>query len=173
MDKKDKKLIISLVSRYLLIIILGLNLSIISGLLLSPTLYLTKTILSLFYPTFLLPGSIIYFNSISVELIPSCISASAYFLLFILIFSTPNIKAIKMIFLVVLSFVLFFIINILRISFLALIYNYNYFNILHKFLWFFLSTMFVVIIWFSLVKAFKIKEIPIYSDILSLKKYSK
>jgi exosortase/archaeosortase family protein len=167
MNKKDKRTIISLCLRYLLIIIIGLNLSLILSLLTLPTLYFSQLILSIFSPA-VLSGNIIYFNSISIELIPACISISAYFLLCILALSIPNISIVKRLAIIVLSSLLFFIFNVIRICFLSLIYYSTYFDIIHKFLWAFLSTILVVIIWFLLVKLFKIKGIPVYSDIKSL-----
>jgi hypothetical protein len=46
------------------------------------------------------------------------------------------------------------------------------FDIAHKFLWVIGSVIFVVGIWFITLKLFKIEEIPFYSDLSYLLKYS-
>jgi hypothetical protein len=75
---------------------------------------------------------------------------------------------------VLLAFGAFLIINILRIFILSLfaISGSSLFDITHWFLWYLVSTVFVVGIWFAEVKFFKIREIPFYSDIKSLYKKS-
>ena len=44
--------------------------------------------------------------------------------------------------------------------------NSPYFDFTHLLFWYLLSTIFVVAIWFLIVKIYKIKEIPIYSDVM-------
>jgi len=167
MQKLNKKIIISLFIRYAIILLLGLNLWIFYNIFTFPTIYLTNSLLGLFFIT-TSSNSIIYFNNIAIELIPACISASAYFLLSILILSIPNIQLSKRIIILALAYTSFFIVNILRIICLSLIFNSTYFDLLHKSFWFILSTMFVVLIWFSLVKIFEIKQIPFYTDFIFL-----
>jgi hypothetical protein len=57
---------------------------------------------------------------------------------------------------------------------MVFIYGSVYFDKVHYFIWYFLSTVIVVLIWIYNVKKFKIKSIPVYSDlkwvILSFKK---
>lgn len=48
----------------------------------------------------------------------------------------------------------------------------TFFDFTHKIFWFLGSTLFVVIIWFLEVKIFKIKDIPIYTDLKFLYKDS-
>src|SRR3989344_6427380 len=100
-------------------------------------------------------------------MIPACIAGAAYFLLLILNLSTPVKSAFKRATMVLFSFASFLIMNILRIVFLSIIFveGYLWFDIIHKFFWYFLSTLFIVAIWFAEVKLFKIKEIPVYSDL--------
>jgi hypothetical protein len=68
-----------------------------------------------------------------------------------------------------LCFSIFFLllINILRITLFSflLINDYVYYDIFHKIFWYFLSIPIVLGIWFFSVYLFKIKNIPIYSDI--------
>jgi len=65
------------------------------------------------------------------------------------------------------SFLTFLIVNILRIFFLSImaISGSNFFDLTHAIFWYGLSTLFVVVIWFTEVKIFRIKTIPFYSDI--------
>jgi hypothetical protein len=39
------------------------------------------------------------------------------------------------------------------------------FDSVHLIFWYFISILFIIIIWFTLVKKFNIKEIPILSDV--------
>ncbi len=109
-----------------------------------------------------------YFASI----IPACIAGSAYYLLTILNLTTPmnaKIRAKSLIF-ILLSFL---ILNIVRISIFAVLYvekGYEYFNTAHLAAWYFGSTILVVLLWFANVLIFKIREIPIYSDLKLLYK---
>lgn len=107
-------------------------------------------------------------NKFFIEIINACIAGSAYYLLFILNFSIPKIKIKKRIKMLLFSFGFLLILNILRIFIFSLLFIYssqNFFNITHKLFWYFGTTIFIVLIWFIEVKAFKIKGIPIYSDI--------
>ena len=73
---------------------------------------------------------------------------------------------------VFLAFAALLVMNILRIVLLIFlfIYGFAYFDAAHKFFWYFMSTLFVVVIWFAEVRMFKIKEIPFYSDLKFLYK---
>ena len=62
------------------------------------------------------------------------------------------------------SFALLLILNIMRIFTLSLILGSSSFGLIHKIFWYLGATIFVVLIWFLEVKIFKIKEIPFYSD---------
>ena len=75
---------------------------------------------------------------------------------------------------IALSFILFLIINILRIFFLSLLFisGSSWFDFTHELFWYLVSIVFVVGIWFTEVKLFKIKEIPFYSDLKLLYKKS-
>ena len=104
-------------------------------------------------------------GGIIIDLIPACIAGAAYYLLLILNLTTPmklNKRLRSMLFL----FATFLILNIIRIViFSVLLANgYSYFDLAHKITWYFTSTALVVLIWFSNVKLFKIKQIPVYTD---------
>ncbi|MEK6760576.1 MAG: pacearchaeosortase [Nanoarchaeota archaeon] len=138
------------------------------------TVYPVFHILGIFFDTILIKNTIIINNQIPIDLIRACIAGSAYYLLMILNLSIPGInfkKRIKMIFI---SFAILLFVNILRIVGLSFIFlgDFRFFVEAHQFLWYFMSTIFVVAIWFSEVKFFKIKEIPFYSDLKFLHKHS-
>lgn len=129
------------------------------------TIYSTYLLFSLLAKASLF-GANIFVNNISFEIINACIAGSAYYLLFILNLSIPDIKIKKRMEMVLFAFSVFFIINILRIVLLGFLFisNFAFFEITHITFWYFLSTLFVVGIWFWEVKLFRIKQIPFYSD---------
>lgn len=132
-------------------------------------------LLNLIYDTFLLSDMVLIIDwSFPIELIPACIAGSAYYLLFVLNLATPRIKPRTRIYAILFSFASFLIINILRIFILGIMAyaGSSCFDAAHQFLWYSVSTLFVVGIWFAEVKLFKIKEIPFYSDLKYLFKMS-
>jgi len=177
MKKRQKKIqnqniqtsdIVSIVLRYGFILIIALIFfysEFFYKLLLLPTIYSVKFLLESFYETSVL-GNLILVNSMRIEIIPACVAVSAYLLLLILNITTPmNLK--KRTISIIFSIFSLLIINILRILVfsLLLINDYAYYDILHKIFWYFLSIILVVGIWFISAFLFKIKKIPIYSDI--------
>ena len=138
------------------------------------TIYPVYFIMNFFFDSILIGNVIIINNEIPIEIIKACIAGSAYYLLLVLNLSTPKInleKRIKMIFLAFSSLLAF---NIFRIVLLSTIFleGFSIFVIAHQFFWYFISTIFVVLIWFSEVKIFRIKEMPFYSDFKFLYKNS-
>jgi hypothetical protein len=52
--------------------------------------------------------------------------------------------------------------------------NSAWFDITHKLFWFVLSIIFVALIWILTIKVFRIREVPVYSDVaFILKKIKK
>ena len=96
---------------------------------------------------------------------PACVAGAAYYLLSILNLTTP-MKPRQRLFSLPYLFITFLIINILRIVIFALLYSkgFTFFDLTHTATWYFGSTIFLIIIWFSNVSLFKIKSIPIYTD---------
>ena len=169
------KKIWNLLLRYLIIILIALPNLYLFYLIFTPiTLYPVYFLLNIFFNVSI-NQNIIQFSGSTIELIPACIAGAAYYLLIILNLSTPNLKLGKRIKLILSSFLIFLILNILRIFFLSLLFNSgsNYFDITHKIFWYALSTVFVVGIWFFQVKYYKIKQIPFYSDLKYLWKLRK
>jgi len=176
--KSEDKNLYFIFLRYLIILLLGLgNIYVFYAIFTPLTLYPVYYILKLFFTvgingTSIYIGSSGFFNSSHViELIPACIAGSAYYLLFILNMATYiNFK--KRLYSLIYSFILLLILNILRIIIISILFISNslYFELTHKIFWYSLSIFFVVLIWFSEVIFFKIKNIPIYSDFLEIKK---
>lgn len=153
--------------RYFLLILLGLfGLPIFYFVFTPLTLYPSYFLLSLFYNA-VLSGTSIIVKEIPIELVKSCIAGAAYYFLLILNLATPRIKIKKRLFMIFSAFLVFLIFNILRIFFLAVLYlkGFSYFNLTHEIFWYFMSVIFVVLIWFAAIVIFKIKSIPFYSDL--------
>lgn len=168
--KKDVKYALDIISRYFILVVLGiLGLNIFHFIFLPLTIYPVFLLLKSFFNTSII-SNIIFVNNIPIEIIGACVAGSAYFLLLILNLSTPKINLKKRMLILLFSFSSLLLLNILRIFLLSilLVSGNSFFDITHKIFWYVGSTVFVVGIWFLSVKFFKIKEIPFYSDIISL-----
>jgi len=101
-----------------------------------------------------------------IQIVPACIAGAAYILILILNLSV-RLKAKTRINSLLLSLFILLVFNILRIFSFALLYHnlVPYTDLIHKIFWYIISTFFIIGIWFFIVKIFKIKEIPFYSDI--------
>lgn len=167
MRKKNSKKFSSLIIRYLILVLIALpNLALFYLIFTPLTVYPVFYLLDIFYDASLMKN-IINLGLINIEIINACIAGSAYYLLTILNLSTPKIRLNKRINILLISFLAFLILNILRIFILSVIAvsGNSIFDITHKIFWYAGSTIFVVGIWFFLVKKFKIKQIPFYSDL--------
>ena len=171
--KKDSANILDIVSRYLILVLTSLSsLWLFYFIFTSLTIYPVYFLVNLLFEDVSLFGEIMIVNGLAIEFIRACIAGSAYYLLLILNLSTPKINLKKRVTMILFSFAALLIINIIRIFVFILIffYGFSFFDITHKFFWYFMSTIFVILIWFAEVKYFKIKEIPFYSDIKYLYK---
>ncbi|PIU76124.1 hypothetical protein COS75_00535 [Candidatus Pacearchaeota archaeon CG06_land_8_20_14_3_00_35_12] len=131
------------------------------------TVWPVVLLLKLFYPISFL-GNYLTVSGFRLEIIDACIAGSAYFLLFILNLTTANIPWKKRIKIFSFDAILLLAMNIVRIIVLAIIglnMSSSSFDITHKFFWYGISTIYVVFIWLLTVFIFKLREIPIYSDI--------
>ncbi len=164
-----------IVARYLILIAVSFPSLWIFYFVFTPlTVYPVFYLLGIFFDAILIKNVIIINNQVPIELIRACIAGSAYYLLLVLNLSLPKIKIRQRIKMIVMSFAALLLVNILRIVLLSFIFleSFTIFIAAHQFLWYFMSTIFVVAIWFSEVKFFKIKEIPFYSDLKFLHKHS-
>lgn len=162
--------ILSLAVRYLLVLFAGMgNLFIFYKIFYPLTFFSSYFLLSFFGDVISVYSvSLIIFNKVSIELIDACIAGSAYYLLFILAMSLPNIKIKKRFSIIGFSFAMLLILNVIRIVIMGLIAGTVYFESVHMLFWYIVSLVFVVGIWFLSVKLFSIKEIPVYSDVIFL-----
>jgi len=156
--------------RYLLIVLVAIpNLYLFYFLFTPLTIYPLYFILNVFFDI-TLSGSSLIINSYQIHIIDACVAGAAYYLLFALNMAIPGIKFKQRAKMIAFSFLSLLVLNLIRILSLILIlfYGASLFDITHKFFWYFLSTLLVVLIWFAEVKIFKLKEIPFYTDILNL-----
>ena len=166
-DKTDKsnKSGIFLLLRYVLAVLFGVFLSLFYKTFLPLTIWPVYFLLKIFYNP-IISGNLITISNFSIEIIGACVAGSAYFLLLILNLTT-TMKIKKRIKSIIFSFSLLLFLNILRIFLLSVMYLEGsvFFDFTHKLFWYFLSIIFVVAIWFLTTWIFKIKEIPVYSDL--------
>jgi exosortase/archaeosortase family protein len=175
MQIKDRRKLWDIFYRYSVLLIFSIfSLTIFYFIFRPLTIFPTYFLFEIFYNVDLIDNFILYFgvNLPSLEIIGACIAGSAYLLLLILNFSTSGIKLKKRLLLLVLAFLIFLIINILRIFFVGMLFLNGtvWADFAHKFFWYFGSIFVVVLIWFAEVKLFDIKEIPFYSDFKFVKK---
>lgn len=168
---KTKRTIRDIFARYLLMILAALsNLWIFYAIFTPLTVYPVYWLTSIFLDVLLVLGHIplLLINySIPIELVPACIAGAAYYLLFILNLSVPKITPIQRFKMLLFAFGSLLILNILRIILMIFLYvqEYPFFDVTHTIFWYGISTIFVVGIWFAEVKIYKIKDIPVYSDL--------
>ena len=157
--------------RYLILLLLILSLQIIYLIATPLTVYSVNFLLKIFVTTSLsasenLTPLFVLGNKTLIEIVPACIAGSAYLLILMLNLSIPmSLK--KRIYSIGLSALILLLFNILRITFFSLLYHYKtpYIDFTHMLFWYVISTVFVVGLWFLNVRIFKIKEIPVYSDL--------
>jgi len=172
MNKQSKR-ILGLFSRYFALLLAGAgNLYIFYKILTPLTIRTTGGILSLFGAT-RIAGSFILFKETIIEIAPACVAGAAFYLLFLFILSTAEVKPLKRFYALVMASAMFFILNLSRIIFLALIAGASYFPTVHWIFWNLVSTVFVVAVWFAIVKIYKMKSIPVYSDMVYLRSLMK
>ncbi|MCA9488073.1 MAG: pacearchaeosortase [Nanoarchaeota archaeon] len=169
--KKGEKLsIISLISRYLVLMILGLfGLKLFYIIFLPITINPVYWVLGIFYEVGK-SANLILANSYPIEIIDACVAGAAYFFLLMLNLATPGIETLKRIKIILFSFAAFLIINILRIIILSVMYveGSGAVELTHKLFWYLGSTIFLVVIWFVMVRVYEIERIPFYDDLKNL-----
>ena len=164
MDKQSKKTI-GLFIRYITLLILGLgNLYIIYTILTPLTVKTLAAILSITMDPVII-NTTLYTKGLIIQIIPACVAGAAFYLLLFLILSTANIKPRTRAKAIITAVILLFVLNIFRLVLLSSITNTLYFETIHWLFWHIISTAFVIIIWLTIIKLYKIKSIPIYSDV--------
>ncbi len=172
--KKKIKEVVDICIRYLILVLVAVPNLYLFYFIFTPLTILIPYYLLNFFLSAKLIGNIILIGHTPIQIINACIAGSAYYLMLILNLSTPNIKIKKRFKILFFCFGSFLLLNIIRILSLSLIaiHGYSWFDLAHKAFWYFGSVVFIIVIWFSSVKIFKIKEIPIFSDIVYLYKKS-
>ncbi len=176
-SKTRRNMLSSIAIRYLILLVSAIPSFWIFYFLFTPlTVYPVYLILKLFFPVSLL-GHVLFIGEYStpIEIVNACIAGSAYYLLLILNLSIPGIAFRKRIKMILLAFLSFLVVNILRIVILSVIYvmKPSIFDISHKLSWYLGSIILVIGIWFLEVKKFNIEPIPFYSDIKAMSKHLK
>ncbi|MBU0466492.1 MAG: pacearchaeosortase [Nanoarchaeota archaeon] len=168
---KDREAYV-LFGRYFILLLLGLfNLKLFYLVFNSLTVQPVFWVLSLIHDNAtLLEGNVIFFGGVYAQIISACIAGAAYYLLLILNLSTPMSikKRIKSIGFILFTFLILNIARILIFAVIATSSGQEYFDLAHRLTWYFGSTFMVVAIWFFNVWLFKIKDIPVYTDIKNL-----
>jgi exosortase/archaeosortase family protein len=165
-EDSDKKVGVILV-RYLFILIITVIFSFsnfFQNIFTAFTIQVTNFVLGFFFNS-VVSGNKILLDSAIIELVPACIGVSVYLLFLILIFLMPLAME-KRIKIILFTFISFFVINLIRIVILGiiLINNHQTFESIHKFIWYFLNVVIVLVLWFVGIYLLKIKEIPVYDD---------
>jgi len=167
------KKIISLISRYLILVLVAVPNLYLFYLIFTPlTIYPVYFLLDIFYEVSL-SGVNLVINGRVIELAGACVAGSAYYLLLILNLSTPKIK--RRAYAIIFSFLSLLIFNIFRIFIFSVLYlkEFFLFEFVHNLFWYFVSIIFVFGIWVAEIRLFRIREIPFYSDIKYLIKLRK
>lgn len=175
--RESRNFVYSMFLRYFILLISSLgNLWIFYTVFTPLTVYIVYFLMSIVFDVSLF-GNILIINGFTspIEIVDACVAGAAYFLLLIFNLSVPNINFSKRIKMILFAFSSFLIVNVLRIFILSIIFvlKPNIFDISHKLSWYIGSVILVVAIWFIEVKKFNVKDIPFYSDIKSVFKYTK
>jgi exosortase/archaeosortase family protein len=165
----DNKEAVNLALRYFILIVLGFSLVYgrLFEIVFTPLTYWpVYGVLGLLYDNLAsLPGHILSYADVYARIISACVAGAAYYLLLILNLTTP-MKAMKRLWSILFLIGIFLVFNIFRIVIFAVIAagGGNYFDIAHMMMWYFGSTVMVVVIWFLAVWLFRIGGIPVYTD---------
>lgn len=173
--RSDIKVITDIATRYLLLLLASAKGLWIFYFLFTPlTIIASSLLLGFFYPVKMYINAIMLNNEIMINMVKACIAGAAYYLLLILNLTTANIKFSRRIGIFFFDAFLFLLLNVARIFILVLMQakDIALFDITHRIFWYGISTLYVVFVWLLTVKIFKIKDIPIYSDLRFLRAFS-
>lgn len=163
---------VEVLTRYLLLLVLGLgNLTLFYTILTPLTYHVVVFIVGLFSDITLVGTSTYIIDGVAIKLVEACIAGAAYYFLCILNLTTP-LKAEQRFKSLVFLLGGFFCINVIRIVIFTYLIDSTYFDVAHTLVWYIGSTLVVVGLWFWNVSLFKITTIPVYSDAQRLYKAS-
>jgi exosortase/archaeosortase family protein len=164
MNKQSKK-VLGIFTRYFTVLLAGAgNLYIFYKILTPISVYVLNLVLSIFADP-IVRGNLIRLESVTIEIAPACVAGAAFYLLFMLFMSCADVKPSVRVKAILSAFVIFFSLNILRILALIPMVESPYFETVHWTFWHFMSTIFVLISWWVVMKLYKIDSIPMYSDV--------
>ena len=174
--KKKSNRFLDIFIRYLILVLIAIpGLWIFYSIFTPLTVYPVYYLLNMMFDASLSGNIINIMDKFSIEIIGACVAGSAYYLLLILNLSIQKIKIKKRLKILISSFIIFLIINILRIFTLSIfyIYEFSWFDFAHQLFWYVGSILIVVVIWFTEISYYKVREVPFYSDIKFLYKQLK
>lgn len=122
---------------------------------------------------FLYESKSLFVNNINLEFVKACVATSAYYLLALLILTTKDIGLKNSIKMFLIGSLLIFIMNILRITLLIIMVlnlGLDWFNAIHLTFWYIVSSLYVFLVWIFLIRLYKVKNIPVFSDLVYLTK---
>ena len=131
------------------------------------TLFLSGFLINFIEPIFIIDNFIFFRDSIA-GFVSACAAPSAYYFLLMLVCYTKNIKLIKGLKIIFYGSLIILIVNLIRIYFLLYVldvYGLDLFRTLHLWFWGFIATIIVAFIWIYFSRRYRIKSIPIYSDL--------
>ena len=136
------------------------------------TLYGTYLLLLYYKPMIL--GISLLINQYTFIFVEACVLGSAYYLLWLLTMLTKDIKLLTRLKIILTGFLLIFAANMIRIAvliFIAIKFSLDWFDLIHMFIWMFVTSVYVAFVWIFLIRKYKITSIPIYSDVKYLYKF--
>ncbi len=154
--------------------LVGLN--IFNFLLKDITLYITYASMKAFGYGIITQGDLIKIGDYTLKFVTACTATSAYYLLSILILLTKDISLKKGIKAFLVGALLILLMNLARIDILLIVLiekGINMFESLHILFWEVISSLYVVGVWIFLTKKFRIKTIPVLSDMKELYRKAK
>jgi len=160
---------LSLGIRYLLLLIIGVNIAALYVALTPATVYPVYLVLQAMYDAVLVGPQTIAFKGYFANIVAACVGGAAYYFLLILNLTTPmkNTMRLKSLVFLLASF---YVLNVARIIGFGILFSkgYRYFDFTHLATWYFGSTLLVVVLWFVNVRLFHIDTTPLYSDVQTL-----
>lgn len=123
-----------------------------------------------------LNGAVLTIGNYEFEFIDACIGIAAYYFLWILAMLVKDVTVRMRAKIVLLSFLMLFLGNIVRIALLMIItfwFGVDVFYIIHMVWWKLISGIYVAIVWIAVVKYFNAESIPAYDDLRYLWKIAK
>jgi len=172
--RRGTKGVVDIVVRYVILLVLGMFMNVFYVMFKPLTIYPVYYILGLFFNASL-SRRIISVEGINFEIIDACVAGSAFLLLTALNLMAGKMGFGKRVYALFFSYISLLVLNILRIVLLAILaVNSSFvFSVVHMAFFYVISILFVFAVWIAEIRIFRIKEIPLYSDIKYLLNFIK